>query len=227
MLELVTVEPMQKATHSVIWLHGLGADGHDFEAIVPELNLPKQVSIRFIFPHAPVQAVTINMGMKMRAWYDIKRIDDIKRDVDCQGIEASLCELDKIIQVEINQGIEPENIIIIGFSQGGAIATLAGLTMNYHFAGIVLLSTYLPDWDYFSPKLVKSNADTVFFIGHGSQDPVVPFVAGELLNSTLQQEGFITEFHAYSMEHSLCMPEINDISLFIQQCFGLVHDKTN
>ncbi len=227
MLELVTVEPGRKATHAVIWLHGLGADGHDFEAIVPGLTLPQNAGIRFIFPHAPVQPVTINMGMKMRAWYDIKRIDDIRRDIDCKGIEDSLSGLDEIIQAELSRGIAVENIIIAGFSQGGAIAALAGLTMAYKFAGIVSLSTYLPDWDYFKQKLTLTNRNTPFFIGHGTEDSVVPLAAGELLNNTLQQQGITTCFHRYTMEHSVCMPEIKDISRFIQSCYRLINDTAN
>lgn len=224
MLDLVVIEPKQKATHAVIWLHGLGADGHDFEAVVPELNLPTDASVSFIFPHAPVQPVTINMGMEMRAWYDIKRLDDIKRDVDCQGIEDSLAALDEIIQAQINQGIATGNMIIAGFSQGGAIAALAGLTMMYPFAGIVLLSTYLPDWDYFKGKLNTTNQSTPFFIGHGTNDPVVPFAAGQLLKTKLEELGIKHKFHDYPMEHSVCMPEIHDISHFIQSCYGLIND---
>ncbi len=227
MLDLVVVEPRQKAkkaTHAVIWLHGLGADGHDFEAIVPELNLPVDANVRFIFPHAPVQPVTINMGMEMRAWYDIKRIDDIKRDVDCKGIEDSLNALDEIVKAQINDDIATENMVIAGFSQGGAIAALAGLTMPYSFAGIVLLSTYLPDWDYFKTKLNNANQQTPFFVGHGSHDPVVPFVAGQMLKSKLEELGVKHDFHDYPMEHSVCMPEIHDISHFIQSCYGLIND---
>ncbi|WP_119329199.1 alpha/beta hydrolase [Cysteiniphilum halobium] len=226
MLDLVVVESKQKATHAVIWLHGLGADGHDFEAIVPELNLPVDANIRFIFPHAPVQPVTINMGREMRAWYDIKRIDDIKRDVDCKGIEDSLIVLDEIIKAQINDGVATENIIIAGFSQGGAIAALAGLTLSYAFAGIVLLSTYLPDWDYFKTKLNRANQQTPFFIGHGSHDPVVPFAAGQMLETKLEELGIKHEFHDYPMEHSVCMPEIHDISHFIQSCYGLINGTT-
>lgn len=227
MLDLVVIEPKQKATHAVLWLHGLGGDGHNFEVVVPELNLPSDASVRFIFPHAPVQPITINMGMEMRAWYDIKRINDIKRDVDCKGIEDSLAQVDKIIQAQINKGIDTENMIIVGFSQGGAIAALTGLNMAYKFAGIVLLSTYLPDWDYFKNKLNTSNQNTLFFIGHGINDNVVPFAAGEMIKAVLEKQGIEHHFHHYPIEHSVSMEEIKDVSHFIQYCYGLINDKAN
>lgn len=221
MLDLLIVEPREKATHALIWLHGLGANGHDFQFIVSELNLPNDACIRFIFPNAPVLPITINLGLEMRAWYDIKRIDDIKRDVDCKGIEKSLVSLDEIIQVQIKKKISTENIIIAGFSQGGAIAALSGLTMMYKLGGIILLSTYLPAWDYFKLKFNLANQHTPFFIGHGTNDKVVPFMAGKAIYSTLKEKGIKPQFHHYPIEHSVCKAEVKDISQFIQCCYGL------
>ncbi|WP_119342776.1 alpha/beta hydrolase [Facilibium subflavum] len=217
MQDSVIIEPKSQAKSCVIWLHGLGADGHDFEAVVPQLNLSDCHGVRFIFPHAPIQPVTINMGIQMRAWYDIKRMDDIKRDVDTQGIEDSVRRIDQIVQAQIAKGIDSKNIILAGFSQGGAVAAISALTLPYTFAGVILLSTYLPDWDYFITKKTNANKYTDFVIAHGQFDHVVPIKAGLLLKETLAQEGFKVQWHQYPMEHSVCMEEIQMISDFIQQ----------
>ena len=218
MKDSIVIEPKSKASSCVIWLHGLGADGNDFVDVIPQLRLPDDHRVRFIFPHAPVQPVTINMGMSMRAWYDIKSIDDSKRDIDRNGIEKSICRIEKIIKMQIDDGIDSENIILIGFSQGGAVAALTTLCSNYKFAGAALLSTYLPDWDYFTAKVRQVNNNTRFLVAHGINDAVVPFAAGQLLNKTLVDEGYNVSWHQYLMEHSVCLPEIQDIAQFIKKC---------
>ena len=204
------------ATHSVIWLHGLGADGHDFEPIVNELTLTK--SIRFIFPHAPAMPVTINNGIVMPAWYDIKamQIDSLQ---DAAGIHKSQASILALIEREIERGINSENIILAGFSQGGAIALHTALRYSKKLAGIMGLSTYLPLADTVENEMHDANKDTPIFLGHGSLDTVVPFNLALETQDTLNKLGYSSELKKYPMEHSVCVEEINDISAWINHCF--------
>ncbi|MBK2126276.1 alpha/beta hydrolase [Fangia hongkongensis] len=216
MQDSVVIEPNMPADSAVIWLHGLGADGHDFESVIPELNLPENHRVRFIFPHAPIQPVTVNMGYEMRAWYDIKRIDDIDREVDLKGIEDSIARIQALVESVIQSGISHERILIAGFSQGGAVALLSALTLAYQFAGVMLLSTYLPDWAYFKEKLTSANRATEFLIAHGENDPIVPIQAAKIMLRTLEELGLNVTAHYYPIEHSLCLEEIKVLSQFIQ-----------
>ena len=220
MSDHIIIEPKNTPKATIIWLHGLGADGNDFTGLIPELKLSQQHHIRFIFPHAPMQAVTINMGMVMRSWYDIKHIDDIKRDIDKQGILNSVNRLESIISTQTSQGIDSENIIIAGFSQGGVVAALTALTTQYRLGGVILLSTYLPDWEHFSQLQSDANQHSPFFIGHGLSDPIVPIQAGLMLKQSLQHQGINVQWHDYPMEHSVCLNEILDISQFIHATLG-------
>lgn len=199
---------------SVIWLHGLGADGHDFEPLVPELRLPPELSLRFIFPHAPVRPVTINNGMSMRAWYDILTFD---RDglSDDAGVRDSAQLVDQLIESELARGIAADKIVIAGFSQGGAIALHAALRCKHKLAGLMALSTYLPISHAFEAEVVNAtdsdHTDLPIFMAHGSLDPVLPMALGRDSADLLLAHGFKVEWHVYPMAHSVCPAEIEDI----------------
>lgn len=194
--------------HSIIWLHGLGADGEDFVAVAEQMNLP--VSMRYIFPHAPKMPVTINGGFVMRAWYDIADID-IAAKQDAAGIHASQAEIEKLIIQEKNRGVAEENIFLAGFSQGGAIALHTGLRYPGKLGGILALSTYLPLADTLSQEVSLSAKNTPVFFAHGKHDPVVPYALGKLSAEKLLQHGHQVEWHEYPMPHSVCAEEISDI----------------
>lgn len=203
---------VENATHSIIWLHGLGADGHDFEPIVNELELEK--AIRFIFPHAPSMPVTINNGMTMPAWYDIK-LPQIDQQQDEQGIHRSQQSLLALIDREIDRGIPSENIIIAGFSQGGAVALHTALRYENKLAGIMGLSTYLPLSNSAESEIHSANKLTPIFLAHGLQDPVIAFSLAEQTKSQLDELGYAVDLHSYVMEHSVCVEEVNKISDWI------------
>jgi phospholipase/carboxylesterase len=199
----------------VIWLHGLGADGHDFEPIVNELNLAESLSLRFIFPHAPMMAVTINNGFVMRAWYDIKAMD-IGSEQDESGIRESQSLLEELINQQIAQGISSERILLAGFSQGGAVILQTGLRFHKPLAGLMALSTYLPIAHALEQEKSPQNAGISIFYGHGDSDPVVRPELAYMSRSRLEQQGYHLEWHEYTgMQHSLCAQEIQDISLWI------------
>lgn len=204
-------------THSVIWLHGLGADGHDFEPIVDQLNLNQ--AVRFIFPNAPEMPVTINNGYRMPAWYDI-RSDQIDNLEDDAGIRQSEQAILHLIEREIERGIKSENIILAGFSQGGAIALHTGLRYHNSLAGIMGLSTYLPLVDTVEGEIHKANQNTSIFLAHGSLDPVVPFQLALITQEKLAKLNYSVELKKYHMEHSVCPEEIEDISEWINRCFS-------
>ncbi len=198
--------------HSIIWLHGLGADGSDFVEVAEQMNLP--VAMRFIFPHAPKQPVTINGGFIMRAWYDITEIDIAARQ-DAAGIQASQLEIGKFIAQEKIRGISEENIYLAGFSQGGAIALHTGLRHPAKLGGILALSTYLPLAEMMSQEVSLSAKNTPVFFAHGRHDPVVPYALGKMSAEKLQQHGHQVEWHEYDMPHSVCMEEISDIEKWL------------
>jgi len=202
---------------SVIWLHGLGADGHDFEPIVPELHLPADLSLRFVFPHAPVRPVTINGGMAMRAWYDIVSLDAEGR-ADADGVRESTAILEELIAGEMERGIDPGNIVIAGFSMGGAIAINTALHTAHKLAGLMALSTYLP-----LPSEVEGSAggrDLPVFMAHGSFDPMLPMQWGQLSAERLTETGFSVEWHDYPMAHAVCPEEIRDIRAWLLRIYG-------
>lgn len=204
------------STHSVIWLHGLGADGHDFEPIVDELTLKHKV--RFIFPHAPSMPVTINNGLTMPAWYDIKaaQIDSLQ---DADGIKKSQQSILDLIEREIARGVESNNIILAGFSQGGAIALHTGLRYNKPLAGIMALSTYVPLIDTVDNEANEANKETPILMAHGMYDQVIPITLASLSNAFLNKLNYSTEFKQYEMEHSVCPEEIDKISDWINERF--------
>lgn len=224
LLNAIEIETGKPATASVIWLHGLGADGNDFAGIVPQLRLPADAAIRFIFPHAPVQPVTINGGMKMRAWYDIVGIGPEFREDDI-GIRNSQKQVVDLIENEQQRGVAAEQIVIAGFSQGGAIALITGLQYNKKLAGIMALSTYLPLAKDFQNELStegnKENQSTSIFMAHGDSDPVIPVSYGEDSYKILRQMKYPASWHQYNMQHAVCEKEIQDISRWICKVFGL------
>lgn len=217
-METVEIEPAGKARGAVIWLHGLGADGHDFESIVPELKLPADLALRFVFPHAPVRPVTLNGGMAMRAWFDILGLDR-KAAQDDAGIRASAAELDMLIRREVERGLTLGKIAVAGFSQGGAIALHGGLRYPARLAGIMGLSTYLPLEDTLSAERSAANADVPVFLGHGAQDPVLPIQMGEHSHKVLERNGYPVEWHQYTMAHSLCPDEVRHIREWLLRIF--------
>ena len=213
--DAVVLAPDAPAAASVIWLHGLGADGHDFVPIVPELGLPASPAIRFVFPHAPVRPVTLNMGMRMRAWYDIKTLTAEGR-ADEEGIRASVALTGRYVAAERAAGIPSERIVLAGFSQGGAIALHAGLRHPEPLAGILALSAYLPLQATLATELSESNRATPILMCHGIYDPVLPAQLGVMAREWLRTLGYAVEWHEYAMQHQVCLPEMQDIATWLR-----------
>ncbi|TFL13356.1 carboxylesterase [Pusillimonas caeni] len=216
LLDALEIETAPQPTHAVIWLHGLGADGHDFAPIVPELRLGRAPAVRFVFPHAPVQPVTINGGMAMRAWYDIRNADLAQRE-DAQGILQSQKAVRALIQRENERGIPTGNIVLAGFSQGCAMTLQTGLRLPEKLAGLVALSGYLPLAESLRAEFSPANRDTPIFMAHGTQDPVVPLQRAQMSCRLLQEMGYQVDWKTYPMPHSVCLEEINDIAAFLKQ----------
>ena len=221
LLDSIELETGKNPTTSVIWLHGLGADGHDFEAIVPELDLPA-IPIRFVFPHAPMQPVTINAGMVMRAWYDVS--DAAIRREDEAGVRASQALLEALIAQEKQRGTSANRVLLAGFSQGGAVALHTGLRYRERLAGIMALSCYLPVADKLAAEVQAANRDVPVFMAHGTLDPVVAISRAVQSRELLGREGYTVEWHEYNMPHSVCAQEIRDISTWLQRV--AVADRT-
>ncbi|MGF1718838.1 alpha/beta hydrolase [Vibrio kyushuensis] len=213
-LSSVEIEPTTKATASVIWLHGLGADGHNFEPIVGELNLPESLAVRFVFPHSPSIPVTVNGGMVMPAWYDILDMS-IERKVDLPQLNDSAIAVQALIDREIERGVEPNRIIIAGFSQGGAVAYQAALTYEKPLAGLLAMSTYFATKE--SIQIHESNKSINISIQHGSLDPVVAPLLGDQALKTLEDKGFQPSYKQYPMQHCVCEEQIADISVWLQE----------
>jgi phospholipase/carboxylesterase len=203
-VEIATDGPTELA---VIWLHGLGADGHDFEPIVPELGLA--VGVRFVFPHAPIRPVTINNGMRMRAWYDILGFGDVAEDD--AGIRASAAAVSRLVDREIERGVAADRIVVAGFSQGGAIALQLALRSPRRLAGVLALSTYLPLAAALAAEKSLANADVPIFMAHGSTDPIIPLALAESARRRLEREGYEVDWHVYPMPHSVCAAEVQAI----------------
>ncbi len=204
---------------SIVWLHGLGADGHDFEPIVPELVARGWPPIRFVFPHAPVRPVTVNGGVPMRAWYDITG-RDIADKQDEPGIRTSITQVEALIAREAERGVPASNVILAGFSQGAAIALSAGLRHAERLGGIVALSGYLPLHLKLPAERAAANADVPVFIGHGSADPVVPQALGLMTRDLLRDLGYRPDWHSYPMAHQVCAEEIADLRGWLTQRFA-------
>lgn len=218
-LTTVEISPRTSHCYTIIWLHGLGADGHDFESIVPELKLIKQDETRFIFPNAPIQAVTINGGMTMRSWYDI--LDrSLEHRVDISGIYHSAAQVSLIIDEQIANGIPAENILLAGFSQGGVIALHTGLRYPKRLAGIVALSTYLPTVLELDQEAAPANKTLPIFMGHGNSDPIVAIQTAQAAYKGLISKGYSVQWQEYPMQHNLCLPEIQHVAAFINSVFN-------
>lgn len=214
LLPCVEIEPRQPATASVIWLHGLGANGHDFEPVVPELRLPDTLPVRFVFPHAPSIPVTINGGMVMPAWYDILAID-IDRTVDDSQIRQSAEAIRQLIARENQRGIPASRIVLAGFSQGGAVAYETALTHPEPLAGLIALSTYFATQASLQPN--PANRDIPILVCHGTHDPMVQESLGRQAVALLQERGYQPDYKTYPMPHAVCAEEIRDISQWLQQ----------
>jgi len=214
MLQTVEQETGASPQWSIIWLHGLGADGHDFAPIVPELVRPHWPALRVVFPHAPVRPITINNGVPMRGWYDIVGMDFRSR-ADMDGVRASVLELDALIAREIERGIAAERIFLAGFSQGGAVILTAALARTEPLAGLIALSTYLPEAE--TARRVDGAVQVPVFMAHGSQDPVIPHAVALHSADALRGQGLDVEWHAYPMAHQVCAEEIHALGDWLQQ----------
>lgn len=221
-LETIELESAPNPTAAVIWMHGLGADGNDFVPIVNELDLSGAQAIRFVFPHAPTRPVTINNGHVMRAWYDISfgDLEGKTRRADEKGLRESQAQIGALIAREQERGIAIGNIVLAGFSQGGAIALQTGLRHPEKLAGVMALSTYLPLAESFAAEASAANKTTSVFMAHGTHDPVVPHAMGENSRKVLEQAGYALEWHEYPMQHSVCLEEVADISRWLVSVLG-------
>jgi len=215
LLPFETVLTASNPEFTIIWLHGLGADGHDFVSLVPELKLPKSLRIKFVFPHAPVRAVTVNNGMQMRAWYDLLSLDREKTANEAD-ILKTVALLNDLIDKEVKDGRPANKIILAGFSQGGVIALHTGLRYPQKLAGIMALSTYLPFDDNVFKQMSDEQKGLNIFAAHGIDDPVIPFLSWQDYVPKLEANGYKLDAHQYPMEHSLCLEEVGDISNWIQ-----------
>jgi phospholipase/carboxylesterase len=214
-LPCIEIEPKaaRPADAAVIWLHGLGADGHDFAPIVPELKLPASLAVRFIFPHAPTIPVTINGGMRMPAWYDILALD-IDRQIDNSQLLASAAAVAALIEREVARGVDTRRIVLAGFSQGGAVALQTALAYPEPLAGLLAMSTYFATHDTIVPH--AANRNLPILVLHGSHDPMVPELMAQRTVAALRELGYAPAYHSYPMAHEVCAREIADISTWLQ-----------
>lgn len=219
MLQTVEHETRARPAWSIIWLHGLGADGNDFAPIVPELVRNGWPNLRFVFPHAKVRPVTINGGVPMRAWYDIVS-QSIDQRADGIGVRESVAEVDALIARERDRGVPASRVILIGFSQGGAIALANGLRREAGLAGIAALSTYLPLAAQTTNEITAAGRATPVFMAHGAQDPVVPQTLGQRSRAALEALGVNVQWHSYPMPHSVCAEEVSDLGDWLTVRFG-------
>jgi phospholipase/carboxylesterase len=214
LLEAIEIETAASPTCSIIWMHGLGADGHDFVDIVPELGLPARPGIRFVFPHAPMRPVTINAGYVMRAWYDIRDDGGTRRE-DPAGVRASQKSIEALLEREKARGVPARSIVLAGFSQGGAMALHTALRYGERLAGIMALSCSLPLADTLGAEASPANRDVPIFMAHGTHDPMIPMARAMRAREVLSGLGYRLEWHEYAMPHSVCLEEVRDISAWL------------
>ncbi len=217
MLETIELETAPHPTAAVIWMHGLGADGNDFVPIVNQLDLSGAPPIRFIFPHAPQIAVTINNGYVMRAWYDVSfgDLEGHSKRADETGVRQSQARIGDLIAREIDRKIPCKNIVLAGFSQGGAMALQCGLRYPEPLGGVMALSCYLPCADSFAAEATPANLKTPLLVAHGTQDPVVPYAMGKKSCDLLLQSGYAVQWHEYPMAHAVCLEQVRDIGAWL------------
>lgn len=211
LLDRIEINPSDPPAATIIWLHGLGADGHDFEAIVPELDLPESLPVRYVFPHAPIRSVTINAGLRMRAWFDILDLEFGADSVDRDQFLESEDMLKALIQAELKSGMPSERIVLAGFSQGGAIVLHTGLRYPQSLAGVLALSMHLPTIHDIAPELSPANRKVPIMMAHGQMDPVIPVAKAVATRQELTRLGYEASWHAYPMPHSVCADEIREI----------------
>ena len=217
LLETVEIETAPAPGASIVWLHGLGADGHDFAPIVPELRLP--FAVRFVFPHAPMRAVTINNGAVMRAWYDVRGGGGERRE-DAEGVQASRAQVEALLAREKARGITAERLVLAGFSQGGAMALHTGLRHPDRLAGVMALSCFLPLADTLAAEASPANRDVPIFLAHGAHDPLIPMARARFAHDRLVELGWNVEWHEYPMPHSVCIEEVVDIGTWLLTVLG-------
>jgi phospholipase/carboxylesterase len=213
-LEAIEIETAESPGASVIWMHGLGADGHDFVDVVPELGLPARPGVRFVFPHAPMRPVTINGGYVMRAWYDIRDDGGVRRE-DAAGVRASQKAIEALIAREKERGVPAAAIVLAGFSQGGAMALHTALRHPERLAGVMALSCSLPLAEALAAEAAPANRAVPIFMAHGTHDPMIPMARALRARETLAGLGYRLEWHEYPMPHSVCLEEIRDISAWL------------
>ena len=219
LLETIEIETAKNPAAAVIWMHGLGADGNDFVPIVNELDLSGVPATRFVFPHAPMRAVTINSGQVMRAWYDVSfgDLEGKSRRADAVGVHESQEQINALVEREAKRGIAAGNVVLAGFSQGGAVALQTGLRYPEKLGGIMALSTYLPLADSLPQEAAAANKPTPVFMAHGVYDPVVPLMMGAGSMTFLAGLGYLVEWKQYPMQHSVCAEEIEDIGEWLRK----------
>ena len=219
LLETIEIETATTPAASIVWMHGLGADGNDFVDIVPEIRLPADRGVRFVFPHAPMRPVTINGGYVMRAWYDIRDDGGVRRE-DGAGVRASQKAIEALIERERQRGVSTTAIVLAGFSQGGAMALQAGLRHGERLAGIMALSCSLPLAETLAAEAAPANRDVPIFMAHGTYDPMIPMARAQRAREVLTGLAYRVEWHEYPMPHSVCMEEIADIAAWLGRVLG-------
>lgn len=215
-LPTVEVNPPAKPCAVVIWLHGLGADGHDFEPIVPQLRLPESLPVRFVFPHAPEMAVTAFGGQRARAWFDF----GLSGHTDLPGLKKSVLQVTDLIQSEIDNGVPSERILLAGFSQGGVLAFETALKFSKPLAGVLALSTFMADSEFLKTPQAVINAHIPILVCHGHSDAVLPISMGRSAFTSLKEAGYSVQWREYPMGHEVCMDQLQDISAWLQQVLG-------
>jgi len=217
LLDCIEINPSGRPTATLIWLHGLGADGHDFEAIVPELRLPESLSVRYVFPHAPERSITINAGLRMRAWFDVLDLKHRADSVDMDQFLESGDMLRALINNELKSGVPSDRIVLAGFSQGGAIVLHTGLKYQKQLAGILAMSMYLPTIHNLAPDLSPANRKVPIMMAHGQMDPVIPLASAIETRQELIRLGYAVGWHEYPMQHTVCADEIQEIRSWLLQ----------
>ena len=220
LLDCIEINPSGEPTATIIWLHGLGADGHDFEAIIPELRLPDSLPVRYVFPHAPVRSITINAGLRMRGWFDILDLQHRAESVDMDQFLQSADMLRAQIQKEVKSGMPSNRILLAGFSQGGAIVLHTGLLHPEKLAGILAISMHLPTIQHLASELSPSNRNIPIMMAHGQMDPVIPVAKAIETRQGLTRLGYTVSWHEYPIQHTVCANEIQEIRSWLLSILG-------